>query len=146
MSARPAARVACDVTMTLFADRGVIPVQAIFRYDATDPFALHVLFRTGDATGGSYVEWTFARSLLAEGLRGSAGLGDVVVSTSLHAGGHVLSLALSAPSGTALFETDSEPILGFLADTYELVPSGSESSYLDLDSELRDLMWHTPHD
>ena len=54
-----------------------VPVRAELRYDIADPYAVQVSFHTGSDTDA--VEWTFARSLLTEGVSAHAGEGDVRV-------------------------------------------------------------------
>jgi hypothetical protein len=52
----------------------------------------------------------------------------------------VLFLHLRAPSGEALFELSRAAVAAFLRQTEALVPTGSESSLLDLDDELHVLL------
>jgi hypothetical protein len=129
-----------------------LPVRAGLRYDATDPYAVSVAFHTGategaDAThGGDVVEWTFARQLLTDGVAGPVGEGDVQVwpTTSTSTGGQVVCLSLSSPSGRALFEVPLPELVEFLGQTYEAVPTGSESQHVDVDAELALLLWAEP--
>jgi hypothetical protein len=81
------------------------------------------------------------RELLAAGLHGPAGDGDVQVWPSDDAGLGVLNLALSSPFGEAHFEAPREATADFLRRTYEVIGSGRESEFLDLDTELDDLLW-----
>lgn len=118
-----------------------LPVVAGVRYDASDPYAVHVGFHTGAAEDDSIVEWTFARQLLTDGVTRPVGEGDVQVWPSHSASSPVVCLALSSPSGRALFEVPLADLVEFLTDTYTAVPTGAESSFVDLDAELALLLW-----
>ena len=126
--------------------RPSLPVRAELRYDASDPYAVQIAFHTGSATDASQdvVEWTFARELLSDGVRGAAGEGDVQVWPSIDAGEPVMCLALSSPSGRALFEVPADVLVDFLSRTYDAVSTGSESRYVDLDAELALLLSAEP--
>ena len=121
-----------------------LPVAAGLRYDATDPYAVHVAFRTGGAGSGDVVEWTFARQLLTDGVSRPVGDGDVQVWPSHTSGRPVVCLSLSSPSGRALFEVPLGELVEFLTQTYSAVPTGSESDFVDLDAELALLLWSDP--
>lgn len=121
-----------------------VPVRAGLRYDPTDPYAVEVSFHTGSGASSDVVQWTFARSLLSDGVAGPSGEGDVQVWPSSGEGRSVVCLSLSSPSGKALFEVPVAELVGFLARTYDSVPSGAESARVDLDSELALLLWAEP--
>jgi hypothetical protein len=114
-------------------------VDAILRYDVNDPYAVHVTFRTGPGEDGR-IEWMFARQLLGGGLTAAAGDGDVRIWPSVDTVGGPIFLELCSPSGQALFEAPRAKLVEFLFRTYELVPPGQESEFLDLDAELALLM------
>jgi len=115
-----------------------LPVLASLRYDAADPYAVHVGFRTG---AEEVVEWTFARQLLTDGVTHEVGEGDVQVWPAHSDGGALVCLALSSPSGRALFEVPLTELVEFLSATYLAVPTGCESDYVDLEAELALLLW-----
>ena len=46
-----------------------------------------------------------------------------------------------SPFGQALFEVPLAPLTEFLHRTYEIVPAGRESSFMDLDAELSNMLW-----
>jgi hypothetical protein len=120
-----------------------LPVLASLRFDVSDPYAVHVAFRTGgEERPGDTVEWTFARQLLTDGVTRPVGEGDVQVWPS-HSDDNlpVVRLALSSPSGRALFEVPLGELVEFLSATYTAVPTGSESDFVDLDAELALLLW-----
>ena len=125
-----------------------LPVRAGVRYDVADPYAVSVAFHTGgsDGSGGEVVEWTFARQLLTDGVAGPVGEGDVQVwpATGSSPSAQVVCLSLSSPSGRALFEVPLPELVEFLGQTYEAVPTGSESDHVDVDAELALLLWADP--
>jgi hypothetical protein len=121
-----------------------LPVRAGMRYDVTDPYAVQVSFQTSLADDGDIVPWTFARSLLSDGITAPAGEGDVRVWPESSSDGHVVCLSLSSPSGKALFEVPLADLVEFLARTYEAVPTDCESDHVDVDAELALLLWAEP--
>ena len=52
----------------------------------------------------------------------------------------ILNIAMSSPYGQAQFEVSAKAIEEFLQRTYQLVATGQESSYLDFDAELTELL------
>ncbi|HWB65733.1 MAG TPA: SsgA family sporulation/cell division regulator [Mycobacteriales bacterium] len=113
------------------------PVRCEASYDRDDPYAV----RLGFHTGPEVVEWTFARSLLTDGVTHAVGDGDVRVWPASADGRPGVCLALSSPFGQALFEAPLTPIVQFLSHSYQLVPTGSEGDFVDLDAELAALLW-----
>jgi hypothetical protein len=109
-----------------------IKLAARLCYSPEDPYAVHLAFSTGK---GEPVNWMVARDLLSDGTWRRAGLGDVTVwpSTGSAAGapGGVLNIELSSPYGQAHFEAAVKEVSNFLRRTYEAVPAGDESVYLD---------------
>jgi Streptomyces sporulation and cell division protein, SsgA len=112
-------------------------VNADVNYSATDPYAVRVDFHTGSA---EVVEWTFARSLLSDGVTHAVGEGDVHVWPALKTDRQRVCLSLSSPSGRALFEAPLPRVVEFLSRTYELVPTGCESDFVDIDAGLAELL------
>lgn len=121
-----------------------MPVQAGLRYDAGDPYAVTVAFHTGAGAPDDVVEWTFARQLLADGVRAPVGQGDVQVWPSTSDAEPVACLSLSSPSGKALFELPVPELVEFLTMTYAAVPTGAESDHVDVDAELALLLSAEP--
>jgi hypothetical protein len=112
-------------------------VPSTFRYEPSEPFAVHLQMTAGDYVVG----WTFSRDLVADGLERPAGLGDVRVHPCLDEDGSaVVRLALSSPDGEAVLEVPAQELAQFLKESYCSVPVGSETEHLDVDAALADLL------
>jgi len=109
-------------------------LDASLRYDRDDPYAVHLSFPT--APMQESIEWMFARSLVADGLSVPAGDGDVRIWPAPEDLGGPVYIELCSPSGRALFAAPRPVLADFVQRCHELVPPGSESSFLDLDAEL----------
>ncbi|MEV7320669.1 SsgA family sporulation/cell division regulator [Streptomyces sp. NPDC093970] len=118
-------------------DESAVPVPTDLRYDAADPFAVHAAFQVG---AGRTVEWFFARGLLAEGLRGPAGIGDVRLRPTRHLHRHMLRITLASPGGRADLIVPRAALADFLRRTDALVPPGTEHVHLDLDAQLSEFL------
>ncbi|GAB3705666.1 SsgA family sporulation/cell division regulator [Amycolatopsis oliviviridis] len=112
------------------------PVLSRLSFHAGEPFAVTVSFRT---ERGRWVEWTFARELLATGLTDPSGLGDVRVRPDLSEDEAMLTLEIESPDGYASFELEREDVETFLESTYELVPLGSESEHFDVEALIEEI-------
>jgi hypothetical protein len=121
--------------------QSIEPLVAKFCYSREDPNAIRIWFHVGR---GEPVEWCFARDLLARGVEGRTGLGDVTIWPSAgpvaDAAGKVLNIELSSPAGRAHFGATVKEISDFLRLTYQVVPSGEESEHFDTEAELNDLL------
>ncbi|WP_330303399.1 MULTISPECIES: SsgA family sporulation/cell division regulator [unclassified Streptomyces] len=106
------------------------------RYEPTDPYAVRAAFFTDT---DELAEWVLGRDLLADGLTGSAGCGDVRVWPAVGRGDHAMYIALGSPSGTALLEVPVQDVKAFLENTEALVPRGAESGHIDWDLALANL-------
>ena len=122
----------------------IVPLVASLYYSGTDPYAVRMAFHVGT---DEPVEWIFARDLLAAGIESRQGEGDVQVWPSQPAdsedGGSddiVLNIELSSPFGQAHFEAPAEAMSAFLRRTYSIVPAGKESGFVDIESELNELL------
>ena len=119
----------------------IVPLMASLYYSREDPYAIRIAFHVGL---DEPVEWIFARDLLSMGIEGREGLGDVQVwpsaGTEGGAPGSVLNLELSSPFGQAHFEAPVKDISDFLRRTCQIVPIGHESDYVDVETELQDLL------
>ena len=114
-----------------------LPLLAELHYTAEDPWAVRVAFHVGSGQDADdTVEWLFARQLLTEGTARTVGEGDVRVWPSVSGRERVVNLAMTSPSGSALFEIDRYALVEYLQQTYLAVPTGSEQDVVDLDAEL----------
>ena len=131
-------------------ERTIVPLTAGLSYNCADPYAVRMAFDIGT---DKPVEWILARDLLAAALHGSEGLGDVrawpsaascdpdVAAIGGGAAGHtILNIAMTSPYGQAQFEVSARAIEKFLQWSYQLVAIGQESSYLNFDDELTELL------
>ena len=130
-------------------ERTIVPLTAGLSYSSADPYAVRMAFDIGT---DKPVEWILGRELLAAGLQASEGLGDVrawpsaascdpdVVAIGGGTGPAILNIAMSSPYGQAQFEVSAKAIEDFLQRTFRLVAIGQESSYLNFDAELTDLL------
>jgi hypothetical protein len=133
----------------------IVPLVASMYYSGSDPYAVRMAFHVGT---DEPVEWIFARDLLAAGIESRQGEGDVQVwpssvsaaetsgldvigvPDSQETQGKVLNIELSSPFGQARFEAPAEAMAAFLQRTYQIVPAGQESRYIDIETELNDLL------
>jgi hypothetical protein len=136
----------CRLTLQLIGPRSWTDVPALLCYDAADPYAVRICFGEVGATGAGEAEvsedgitWLLGRDLLRSGLDRPAGEGDVRIWPSQSAA-DVLFVHLQAPSGEALFEASRATVAAFLRQTDAIVPPGTETSALRLDSELQALL------
>lgn len=137
MSTRPD-MISTEIELRLIiADAPARTVPADLSYTPGDPYAVQVAFHTGSPES---VEWTFARSLLTDGVTHPVGDGDVQVWPISSARQQMVCLSLSSPSGRALFEAPLPQVVQFLTRTYQLVPTGCESEFVDVDAELDSLL------
>ncbi|MFF3905836.1 SsgA family sporulation/cell division regulator [Streptomyces sp. NPDC001848] len=111
-------------------DEPPVPLPAELRYDMSDPYA--VCLSLG-APGAPSVDWVFARSLLADGLRRSAGIGDVVVVPRHRCHPDALRILLRTRTGAAVLEVGIRAVTSFLRRTDAIVPPGTEHRHIDLD-------------
>jgi uncharacterized protein with von Willebrand factor type A (vWA) domain len=113
--------------------------MASLYYSCQDPYAVKIAFHVGT---DEPVEWTLARDLIAASLHSREGIGDVQAwpSAASENGPKTLNISMTSPFGHAQFEASAAAIETFLARTYELVPEGDESEYMDFDTELTDLL------
>ncbi|WP_372349489.1 SsgA family sporulation/cell division regulator [Streptomyces sp. KL116D] len=134
--------VTCPVTAHVRSlNKQPMPLPTELHYRVTDPYAVRISL---GPTDGPRVPWVFARDLLVEGLHRPTGAGDVLV---LPAHGHhpdALRVVLKNGAGTALVELAVAEVAEFLRRTYALVPAGTESDHLNLDSAITALMGRSP--
>ena len=130
--------VAAELGLTLVVpEHGGVPLTASLNYRRDDPYAIRMAFHVGT---DEPVEWIFSRDLLAVGLDRAAGDGDVQVWPAAARHRDVVNISLSSPFGQAHFEAPATALTGFLLRTYEVVPAGREADYIDIETELSDLL------
>lgn len=112
-------------------------IPAVLHYDRRDPFAVRMTFPAPATLEGVEVCWTFARELLAAGLEGPEGHGDVRVRPY---GYDRMVLEFHAPEGTAVVHVHSDEVRRFVQRTTELVPVGREHLQVNLDRDLAELI------
>ncbi|MFF0434129.1 SsgA family sporulation/cell division regulator [Streptomyces sp. NPDC004327] len=116
-------------------------VAATLRYDREDPYAVSIAFPPPATLEGVEVSWAFARELLAEGVEGPAGVGDV----RLRPYGYDRTVVeFHAPEGVAMVHVRTSELRGFLERSQRLVPRGREHRYLDWDGNLAQLLEEHP--
>ncbi len=130
----------------------IVPLVASLYYCGSDPYAVRMAFHVGT---DEPVEWIFARDLLAAGVESRQGEGDVQVWPSALScaetdnldiagaadiDGKVLNIELSSPFGQAHFEAPAQAMAAFIQRTYQIVPAGKESGFIDIETELNDLL------
>jgi hypothetical protein len=132
----------------------IVPLVASMYYSATDPYAVRMAFHVGT---DEPVEWIFARDLLAAGIEARQGEGDVQVWPSAKSCaesqglemtgpdlGAILNIELSSPFGQAHFEAPAEAMATFLRRTYQIVAAGKESDFINIETELDNLLRNAP--
>lgn len=141
--------ISAELSMRLIGPGQVtVPLTATWSYSRQDPYAVRMALDTGE---DEPVEWVLARDLLVAALDARAGIGDVRAWTSTATpavqavngagtGGKVFNIVLGPPDGYACFYAGAADIGAFLARTYDLVPAGQESGYLNLDAGLAELL------
>lgn len=116
---------------------GTSELEAEFGYVPSDPYAVSVTFRTGDAE----VPWMVSRELLFKGLTDPCGSGDVRVSPAIdEVGSSVTRLEFASPDGYLQATASTRQLFGFLTRTIAVVPLGEESVHLDLDGLVQGLI------
>ncbi|MFZ3554625.1 SsgA family sporulation/cell division regulator [Streptomyces sp. BH055] len=103
---------------------GQLPVPLTLRYTSSDPLAVHLDFPARVTTDREATTWTFARTLLAEGLSGPAGLGRVRVAPR---GPSRTVVELHSDPGVAVLRFDTKVLHRFLARTHTVVAPGAET-------------------
>ncbi|CAN5764602.1 SsgA family sporulation/cell division regulator [soil metagenome] len=126
------------VDFDLFDDQGRLStVHAELHYDSADPYAIRGDF----CLEGQVVRWVFARTLLRTGLYEPTGEGDVRMRPWLDDQGKaVLVMDLCSPDGSATMQAPSSHLATFLRRTESLVPLGTESTHVEFESALRQLL------
>nr|WP_240982735.1 SsgA family sporulation/cell division regulator [Streptomyces sp. S3(2020)] len=115
-------------------DTDPFPVLAHLDYDASDPFAVTVAF---SHEGRVLARWRLDREMLAEGLTGPVGLGDVRLRPESSGTGKELRMEFFGdplPGGGrhhAVVFAWAPTVSAFLSRTYEVVLPGQEEVEVD---------------
>jgi Streptomyces sporulation and cell division protein, SsgA len=110
------------------------PVRAHLRWRSTDPYTVQLGFHTRVAPD---VVWVLSRELLAQGLTGEAGMGDVRLQPAPDA---TVLLQLRPPTGQTWLRIENWVLEEFLESTYRHIPLGSETLGTSLDDEIGALL------
>jgi hypothetical protein len=113
-----------------------LPVPGTLRYNSADPLAVCIDFPPEVSLDGEGVTWAFGRALLAEGLDGPAGSGDVHI---WPCGGDRTVLEFHSPYGLALLQFETPALRRFLLRTYAMVGAGQEDLGAAVDLGLSSL-------
>jgi hypothetical protein len=92
-----------------------ITVRGVLRWTSTDPHTAALVFRPGTS---AEVTWLIGRDLLADGVHGPAGLGDVSILPDLRSRAY-RELVLSSPTGRRGFRFPVAALVAFLDRTGE---------------------------
>ncbi|ARF58552.1 SsgA family sporulation/cell division regulator [Streptomyces gilvosporeus] len=111
-------------------------VPAVLHYEPADPLAVRMTFPPEISLDGAAVDWAFARDLLAEGLYGPAGRGDVRVRPC---GPERTVMEFHADEGVALVQLRTVDVRLFLARSYDVVPAGRERAQAAVERGLTEL-------
>lgn len=122
--------VTCTVDFTLLGEGSSYACTTELRYTADEPLSVTLRFPTHVSQDGTPVQWVFARDLLAGGLHGPSGEGDVRIHPlgSRHTG-----MELRAPGGTAVLTVRTAPLRVFLERSFAVVAQGAERPQHDWD-------------
>lgn len=117
-------------------DRPLI-FMATFAYRPATPYAVRITCHLVEAD----YAWTVERSLIEAGLQRRVGVGMVRVAPARCDTGRPM-VAISLLSAAGCLETRAElgAIQRFLAETRRLVPTGTESTHVDLDELVAELL------
>ena len=119
-----------------------VALKASFRYSREDAYAVWIAFHVGL---DDPIEWHVRPRPAVHGHPGAAGRprrchGLAVGWDRDGWPGSVLNIELVSPFGRAHFEARAGEISDFLRQTYQIVPAGEESEYINVEAELNDLL------
>ncbi|MFJ1608532.1 SsgA family sporulation/cell division regulator [Streptomyces sp. NPDC088253] len=108
------------------------------QYEPSDPYAVRAAFTV--AGSDETAEWIIGRDLLADGLEGPTGEGDIRLWPAEEHDVSDLYILLNPPAGTALLKAPAQEIKAFLQEAEAVVPRGAEPGRIDLDALLAHLI------
>ncbi|MEU6141539.1 SsgA family sporulation/cell division regulator [Streptomyces sp. NPDC047081] len=114
-------------------DHEELAVPVTLRYTSGDPLAVHFVFPAWISLDDEEVTWTFARTLLEEGLGTPAGLGTVHVRPC---GPARTAVEFRAREGVAVILFETAALHRFLVRSYEVTEPGAEPVEPALDRGL----------
>ncbi len=138
MSNQPSTVLAHDVVLACTDPWGrSVGVPTTMGFRSSDPYAVTLTFHSNSGD----VEWVVARSLLMQGLALPAGDGDVRVFPSIDVDARAVGVFdFSSPDGRLVAQLVALELREFLDRTLELVPAGTESEHIDIDSLVQSLL------
>ncbi|GAB2769089.1 hypothetical protein GCM10027020_22740 [Nocardioides salsibiostraticola] len=117
-------------------DRPLI-FMATFAYHPATPYAVSITCHLVEAD----YAWTVERSLIEAGLKRRVGFGMVRVAPArCDAGWPMVAISLLSAAGSLETKAELGAIQRFLAETRRLVPTGTESTHVDLDELVAELL------
>jgi hypothetical protein len=132
----PARTVTTPLTLSVSAATGDADLQAELRYDPADPLAVTLAIGVECAEP---VIWVFGRDLLADGVNGPTGQGDITIEPGHAADRREIRITL-ATDCLATMTADRDTLVEFLVDSFTAVPSGTEMDAVDMDAEIASLL------
>ncbi|MET7568225.1 SsgA family sporulation/cell division regulator [Streptomyces sp. NPDC005492] len=114
-----------------------LAVTVTLAYSSGDPLAVQLLFPAWISLDGRKVAWTFARSLLEEGLETPAGMGNVRIRP--YGAAHT-AVEFHAAEGIAMIRFDTAALDRFLHRTYTVTEPGQEALEPALERGLASLL------
>ncbi|HEX3897643.1 MAG TPA: SsgA family sporulation/cell division regulator [Mycobacteriales bacterium] len=124
--------VTTPLTLVVSASTGDARLEAELRYDPSDPLAVVLAIGT---QCDEPVVWVFARDLLASGIAGSIGEGDITIEPA----DRDIRITL-ATDCLATMLAPRNRVVEFLVETFTRVPSGAEFDGIDIDAEIASLL------
>lgn len=122
--------------LTVSAATGDARLEAELRYDLSDPLAVSLAIGT---QCDEPVVWVFARDLLAAGIAGPTGEGDITIEPAGENGEQDVRITLATDCLATLL-APRDQVAEFLIETFTRVPSGAEFDAVDFDSEIAALL------
>ncbi len=128
--------VTTQLMLSVSAATGDARLEAELRYDAGDPLAVSLAIGT---QCDEPVVWVFARDLLAAGIAGPTGEGDITIEPTGDGGMQDVRITLATDCLATLL-APRDRVVEFLVETFTRIPSGSEFDAVDFDAEIASLL------
>jgi len=128
--------VTMPLTLSVSAVTGEAELDAELRYDPADPLAVTLAI---GIECGEPVIWTFARDLLADGVKEPAGEGDITIEPASDLDSRELRITLATDSLATLL-APRDRVVEFLVEAFTVLPSGAEFDTIDFDAEISALL------